>query len=123
MATERGFRVVMLDECLVTNRTLPTHVWSEKLNNAQVDLSWVNSPCKAIIIAVSREMGLENIEIYKNSINKQKFKTFLENLRSKFLFDDIMLVMDNLSIHKSREIGDRMDELGFMYSWTPSYSP
>ena len=31
--------------------------------------------------------------------------------------------MDNLSLHKSREIRERMDELGFLYSWTPVYSP
>ena len=34
-----------------------------------------------------------------------------------------MLVMDNLSLHKSIETKERMNELGFLYSWTPVYSP
>ena len=34
-----------------------------------------------------------------------------------------MLVMDNLSLHKSNETKERMNELGFLYSWTPVYSP
>ena len=63
------------------------------------------------------------MEVYKNSITKKKFKIFLDNLRSKFPFDDIILVMDNLSLHKSKAMKNRMDELGFKYTWTPVYSP
>ena len=48
---------------------------------------------------------------------------FLDNLRSKYPFDDIIIVMDNLSLHKSRHMKGRMDELGFLYAWTPVYSP
>ena len=68
-------------------------------------------------------MGLDHIEVYKDSINKAKFKTFLQNMRDKYPFDDIMLVMDNLSVHRSKEVRDRMDELHFMFTWTPAYSP
>ena len=123
MATERGFRVVMLDECLVTKNTLPTHAWSNKLVNAKIDKSWIKEPSKAILLAVSQEMGLDHLEIHNNSINKRKFKSFLDHLRAKFPFDNMVLVMDNLSIHKSREVRERMDELGFLYAWTPVYSP
>ena len=48
---------------------------------------------------------------------------FLENLRSKHLGEDIILMMDNLSLHKSREVKERMKELGFLYTYTPVYSP
>ena len=114
---------MMLDECVVTKRTFPTHAWAAKLDNVKMDMSWIKSPCKAVILAVSQEMGLEHIEIHNNSINKVKFKIFLANLRARFWMDDILLVMDNLKIHKSREMRARMDELGFLYSWTPIYSP
>jgi transposase len=63
------------------------------------------------------------MEIHPKSINKMKFKMFLENLRSKYYFDDILLIMDNLSFHKSKDVKERMDELGFMYTYTPAYSP
>ena len=57
------------------------------------------------------------------SINKTAFKLFLNELRQKNLFDDIAIVMDNLMVHKSKEMQKRFDELGFMYHWTPVYSP
>ena len=31
--------------------------------------------------------------------------------------------MDNLGVHRSREVIERMDELGFSYIFGPSYSP
>ena len=31
--------------------------------------------------------------------------------------------MDNLQLHKSGEVKDLMDELGFLYTYTPPYSP
>ena len=31
--------------------------------------------------------------------------------------------MDNLSFHKSKDIKERMNELGFHYTYTPPYSP
>jgi len=61
--------------------------------------------------------------VYEKSINKQKFKIFLDSLRNKYPFDDILLMMDNLSMHKGNEIRARMDELGFSYTYTPVYSP
>ena len=32
-------------------------------------------------------------------------------------------MMDNLSMHKSFDIRERMHELGFKYTYTPKYSP
>ena len=72
---------------------------------------------------MSREYGLDYLDIYRHSITKVKFKLFLEGLRRKFPFDDILLVMDNLQLHKSGEVKDLMDELGFLYTYTPPYSP
>ena len=60
---------------------------------------------------------------FKKSVNIPKYKIFLENLRSAYPFDDILLVQDNLSAHRSIEAQERMDELGFRYAYTPRYSP
>ena len=77
----------------------------------------------AILLAVSRENGLDQLESFKKSVNAIKFRQFLENLRAKYMFDDIIIVMDNLSFHKSNATKKKMDELGFMYAYTPVYSP
>ena len=75
------------------------------------------------MLAVSREYGVDHVEVHPKSINKIKFKAFLDNLRNKYPFEDIILIMDNLSLHKSKDTRERMDELGFLYSYTPAYSP
>ena len=77
----------------------------------------------AVIIAISREFGVEEVAIHDKSINKTKFKVFLDELRAKNPFDNIILMMDNLSFHKSWDTKERMDEIGFHYTYTPAYSP
>ena len=94
MAIERKFRIIQLDECCVTTKTIPKTAWSLKKTNVLVDYKEIQTEVKAIIAAVSREIGLDYIQVYRRSINKIKFKMFLEGLRRKFPFDDILLVMD-----------------------------
>ena len=60
---------------------------------------------------------------FKQSVSISKFKVFLEELRSRNPFDNIILVMDNLAVHKSNHVTERMEELGFRWAWTPPYSP
>ena len=61
--------------------------------------------------------------LFDKSVNIDKFKLFLPELRQKYLFDDLCLYMDNLSVHISNKIKSRMDELGFAYVFSPVYSP
>jgi transposase len=44
-------------------------------------------------------------------------------LRDKFFFDDICVYMDNLAVHRSREVKERLDELSIPYIFSPPYSP
>ena len=44
-------------------------------------------------------------------------------MRDKFFYEDICVYMDNLSVHRSREVRDRMDELSIPYIFSPPYSP
>ena len=60
---------------------------------------------------------------FNRSVNVTKFKIFLEELRSAWPFDNMLLVMDNLRIHKNEEIIERMNELSFRWAYTPRYSP
>ena len=60
---------------------------------------------------------------FKKSVNVMKFKIFLDELRYKFPYDSICIVMDNLSVHRSLATIERLNELGFRYCWTPRYQP
>ena len=61
--------------------------------------------------------------MFDSSVNNEKFKIYLDELRAKYFFDDICIYMDNLSVHSSKKIKERMDELGFAYIYSPVYSP
>ena len=123
VAIERGFRVVQIDECYVTRNTLLKQVWSAKNTNIELDYKQIALEVKVIIAAVSRENGLDYIDVFRHSCTKIKFKLFLDGLRRKFPYDDIIIVMDQLSLHKSADVRALMDELGFLYTYTPVVSP
>ena len=74
-------------------------------------------------MAVSRERGVDLIKTHDKSINKEKLLESLQDLRDKYFFDDLVLHMDNLSFHKSQDVKERMDELGFHYVYSVKYMP
>ena len=60
---------------------------------------------------------------FPKSVDIKKFKVFLDSLRSRFFFDDLCIFMDNLSVHVSKVVKERMDELGIRYIYNAPYSP
>ena len=109
MALERRLRIIQLDEFIVSKLTISTHIWTNKKRNIEYDLSKIQTKPKAVVMAVSREYGLDLLQIYKNSINKNKIKVFLDELRRKYWTDDILLIMDNLAVHRNGEVKRLMD--------------
>ena len=99
----QGFRIVQIDEMMVTKRTFPTHDWSKLHTNTSFDLSKVDAKAIAVIGAVSRERGMELAMTFPRSINIVRFKIFLQQLRDKYPFDNLLLMMDNLGVHKSNQ--------------------
>ena len=57
------------------------------------------------------------------SVDKKKFKVYLDELRARYFAHNICIYFDNLSVHRSQEIRDRMDELSIAYIYSPIYSP
>jgi len=108
---------------MVTKRTMPTHEWAAKYDNIKVSYDQFANQTIATIAAISAERGVDHIAMYRDSVNVDKFKLFLQELRDKYFFDDICLYMDNLSVHRSKVTKERMNELGFGYIFGPSYSP
>ena len=81
-----------MDECYVTKTTIPKRAWSRKNSNVTLDNKEVQTEVKAIIAAVSRERGVDHVEVFKRSITKRNFRIFLHNLRSKYPFDNMLLM-------------------------------
>ena len=50
------------------------YAWTNKYENVIYDMSQVETRAKAVIVAVSREYGLDMVKVYNNSVNITKFK-------------------------------------------------
>ena len=89
---------------MVTKSTIDTHEWSSMNYNYEMDMKSYGKETLAILAAISKEYGVEHISTFKFSVNIPKFKVFLQDLRDKFFFEDICIYMDNLAIHRSKQV-------------------
>ena len=119
----KGFRVIYTDETMFTKSTIPDREWSHKHKNVYLDIKSLSNQTTAIVAAVSQERGIDLVMTFRDSVNISKYKVFIEELRARYFFDDICLYFDNLAVHRSRVIKERLDELGIAYIFNPPYSP
>ena len=61
--------------------------------------------------------------MYDKSINIPKFLEFLDKLRRNTFVDDIAVFFDNLSVHRSAVVKERMDLLSIPYVFNCILSP
>ena len=61
--------------------------------------------------------------MYENSVNVQKFKQYLQELRARNGDEKIALFMDNLSAHRSEKSLAEATRLGFRCIFNVPYSP
>ena len=83
----------------------------------------LNRETIAVLAGVSLEYGIDLVRTFPNSVDIGKFKTYLEELRSIYFFEDLCIFMDNLAVHRSRVIKERLEELSIAYVFCPPYSP
>ena len=119
----KGFRIIYLDEMMVTKSTMALNEWSCKLSNHEVDMQHFGKETLAVLAAVSKEYGVDMLMTFETSVNILKFKIFIDELRTKYFYEDICIYMDNLSVHRSRAVKERLDELSIAYVFGPPYSP
>ena len=74
---ERGFRIVCLDEMMVTKSTIQKREWSAKGHRFEIDQSKISDTSVAALASVSVEMGIEHLMLFDKSVNKKKFWLFL----------------------------------------------
>ena len=113
MAVESGRRLVYLDEFMLTKRTIPKLAWTLPRMNIEIDMKQISDPTRAVVVAASRENGVEFYMTFSRSVDKVKFKQFLDGMRELWPYSQVTLVMDNLSVHTSRDVKNKMDQLGY----------
>ena len=58
----------------------------------------------AVCAAISEGCGVEYIELYDQALNVSSFREYLNVLASRNKRKKLVVFMDNLSVHKTREI-------------------
>ena len=77
----------------------------------------------AVLAGISKEEGVDMVMIFDDSINKAKFKLFIDTVRSKYPKDKICFYFDNLSVHRSYDVRTHLEANQIPYIFCPAYSP
>ena len=108
---------------MVTTSTIPSHEYSVKNTSIDIDKKQYSNKSIAVIAGISENYGVDIVKTFNKSINIPKFKVFLEDLRRRYFLENLCIYLDNLSVHTSNEIKERLDELSIRYIYNPIYSP
>ena len=99
--------------------------WTWSLPNDNVKVTDLRKKVKtqAIVAGISTDKGLESFLIKERSIKNKEFIEFLKQLRELYPNDTLVLFLDNLSVHKSREVTAVYAELNIETVFCVPYSP
>ena len=101
---EHGFRICYLDEFVISKSTIPRSDWSARRSYNRVDLRQFHKKTIAAIATISKEAGTELVCTFDKSVNREKIIIFLKKLRQKHPFTKLALYLDQLSVHKTKEV-------------------
>ena len=88
------------------------------MNDADI---WIKT--MAFLGAISDNGGLEAYTIYPHSITTKEFIEFVEILSDKFHGQDFAIFMDNLQVHKTKEVLETCKRLKARPIFNVPYSP
>ena len=59
-AKNQGFRIVYIDETMMTRKTVPLTEWARKKENMSIDVTKLDEPTLALLSGISKEKGQEH---------------------------------------------------------------
>ena len=99
-----GRTIIFLDEINFTKRSVDLREWSAKNTNLAIDQQDIYTGYKSVIAAMTEEDGMVLIVIHSSAIDAADFKEYLNKLRIKFGDRPLALFMDQLGVHKTKEV-------------------
>ena len=103
-AVDSRKKIVWLDECVFTKATCQKLEWTRPYTNFRVPTETAGTGYTAVCAAISEGCGVEHIELFDQALNEESFKEYLKVLASKNKRRKLVVFMDNLSVHKTREV-------------------
>ena len=122
-AIERQAKILYVDEAIFSPVTMLKWTWSLPNDNVKVTDLRKKVKTQAIVAGISTDKGLESFLIKERSIKNKEFIEFLKQLRELYPNDTLVLFLDNLSVHKSREVTAVYAELNIETVFCVPYSP
>ncbi len=110
-------RLVFVDEMGTNTSLAPLHAWSRR--GERVRLSPRNRGKNTTLLACRRGWGLP----WSKGTTKAVFKAYVERVLAPTLRAGQVVVMDNLSAHKSEEVRELIEGRGCEMLFLPPYSP
>lgn len=111
--------VVYIDETTFNLWQQPSRSWLTK--EMSLNLPTSRGKSLTLIGALSQQRGLFHINIFNGSNKAATFARFLHGLKQKAEQRPLVLVMDNLSVHKARSVQSLYDR-DFAPMFLPPYS-
>ena len=116
-------KLLYLDELNFTKLSFQNVDWSVRRSNRSVDQRNIYTGYKSVIVTVSADCGLERYDIYDQAITATEFIKHLEKLRKINGDTRLAIFMDQLGVHKTKEVVERYKELDILKIENVSYSP
>ena len=120
---DQGVPIVYLDEAVFTFNTIRKKAWSCKHENLKVDQESRHMEPLALIAAIEKERGLVAYAIHNRSINSENFVAFLDQMKEHMSCPEFGLYLDNLSVHKTKKVKQKLEELKIHPIYNIPYSP
>ena len=122
-AEEEGRTIVFLDEINFTKLSLSRTEWSARNSNLSVDQKEIYQGYRSVIATMTAERGVGLCIIHQKAVTAEDFVAFLRKLRAKLGDRPVALFMDQLRVHKSRDVQPEYDRLDITPVYNVGYSP
>jgi len=122
-AETEGRTVVFLDEINFTKLSLPRREWAARNSNLSVDQREVYQGYRSVIATMTAERGVGLCLIHTKAVAAEDFVAFLRRLRNKLGRRPVALFMDQLRVHKSRDVQPEYERLDITPIYNVGYSP
>ena len=115
-------KLIFLDESGCHANMDRSHTWGKKVERTVVHQSYGRSKNITVIGAI-RSSGPVAMQSFESSLCRTKFSTFIKSVLAPRIKSGDVIVMDNLSVHKCKNIEKWLLRKGIKIIYTPPYSP
>jgi hypothetical protein len=111
-----------VDELVFSPYSIRAKAWAGVGENQGLSKGGLRIPAIYAIVAMSREHGLAGFVISEKPIVKQDALNLLSAFEGAGIFNETVLFWDNLRMHHSKVIVERVAELGWTMAFNAPYS-